>query len=56
MQSLRAVLWNSCPEKKLEHILENIRGGVLFEGLMVMFFTKHLLERTVTLKISQKNV
>ena len=23
-----AVLWNSCPEKKLEHILENVRGAV----------------------------
>ena len=27
MQSLKAVLWNSCRGKKLKHILENVRDG-----------------------------
>ena len=42
--------------KKLEHISENVRGGVLFDSVMVMFFSKYLLERTVTLKIPPKNM
>ena len=35
MQWLRAVLGNSCREKKkFEHILENVRGGVLFDRVI----------------------
>ena len=56
MQFLRAVLGNSCLEKKLEHISENVGDGVLFDRVMVMFFSKHLLERTVTMRIPPKNV
>ena len=61
MQSLRAVLWNSCPEEKSEYISENISGRVslwihiVLSG-MVTFFSKHFLKRTVTLKITRKKM
>ena len=61
MQSLRAVLWNSCPEEKSEYISENISGRVslwihiVLSG-MVTFFSKHLLKRTVTLEITRKKM
>ena len=61
MQSLRAVLWNSCPEEKSEYISENISGRaslwirIVLSG-MVTFFSKHLLKRTVTLEITRKKM
>ena len=53
MQSLRATLWNNCPEKKLDHISENVRGGRSFIESYDNVLLEAFARKNVSFRVTQ---